>query len=179
MISTFTTEFYENLLTYFIKYDLSEFNVRKIPMTEAKQDLIEASQSPLDVWICQHYDELCKGIEEFELCQKWRTAPITYDKFKELVLKYKKEKEPNIITDDEDTKDFQYYLGLVISFVLRYNVYYISALIGIFILILILKQKDNFKIEWLLKQKNYSKINMYKVRRYGEVWKSLCGGLQL
>ena len=124
-------------------------------------------------------DELCKGIEEFELCQKWRTAPITYDKFKELVLKYKKEKEPNIITDDENTKDFQYYLGLVISFVLRYNVYYISALIGIFILILILKQKDNFKIEWLLKQKNYSKINMYKVRRYGEVWKSLCGGLQL
>ena len=92
-------------------------------------------------------DELCKGIEEFELCQKGRTAPITYDKFKELVLKYKKEKEPNIITDDEDTKDFQYYLGLVISFVLRYNVYYISALIGIFILILILKQKDNFKIE--------------------------------
>ena len=62
MISTFTPEFYENLLTYFIKYDLSEFNVRKIPMTEAKQDLIEASQSPLDVWICQHYDELCKGI---------------------------------------------------------------------------------------------------------------------
>lgn len=62
LTSSFTPEFYENLFTYFMNYDLSDFNVRDIPMTEAKQDLIDASQSPLDVWICQHYDELCKGI---------------------------------------------------------------------------------------------------------------------
>jgi hypothetical protein len=55
-------EFYDNLLTYFMKLDLSTFNVRLIPQTEAKQDLIDASRSPLDVWICDHYNELIEGI---------------------------------------------------------------------------------------------------------------------
>ena len=30
-------------------------------MTEAKQDLIEASRNPIDVWICNNYNESCKG----------------------------------------------------------------------------------------------------------------------
>ena len=58
-----TPEFYDNLLTYFIKYDLSAFNVRCIPMTEAKQDLIEASRTPVDQWICDHYTSLLEGME--------------------------------------------------------------------------------------------------------------------
>jgi hypothetical protein len=32
-------------------------------MTEAKQDLIEASRSPIDIWICDHYDEIKKGVQ--------------------------------------------------------------------------------------------------------------------
>ena len=62
LVNSFTKEFYDNLLTYFMKYDLSTFNVREIPMTEAKEDLIEASRNPLDVWICEHYDDLCAGM---------------------------------------------------------------------------------------------------------------------
>ena len=62
MFSSFTNEFYENLITYFMKQELSDFNPRNIPMTEAKQDLIEASRTPLDFWICEHYDDLIKGI---------------------------------------------------------------------------------------------------------------------
>ena len=49
-------------MTFFMKRDISKFNPRKIPMTEAKQDIIEASRSALDVWICDHYDELVKGL---------------------------------------------------------------------------------------------------------------------
>ena len=45
-----------------MKQELSDFNPRNIPMTEAKQDLIEASRTPLDFWICEHYDDLIKGI---------------------------------------------------------------------------------------------------------------------
>ena len=59
---SFTPEFYAHLLTFFMKRDISKFNPRKIPMTEAKQDIIEASRSALDVWICDHYDELVKGL---------------------------------------------------------------------------------------------------------------------
>ena len=58
-----TNEFYANLLTFFMKYDLSTFNVRDIPMTDAKQDLIEASRSPVDQFICDHYDSLVKGMQ--------------------------------------------------------------------------------------------------------------------
>ena len=54
--------FYNNLLTFFIKRDISSFQIRSIPMTEAKQDLIEASKTPLDIWICEHYNDLCEGI---------------------------------------------------------------------------------------------------------------------
>ena len=59
---SFNKDFYDNLFTFFMSYDLSTFNVRKIPMTEAKQDLIEASKSPIDVWINDHYDSLVKGM---------------------------------------------------------------------------------------------------------------------
>lgn len=31
-------------------------------MTEAKQDIIDASKSPIDVWINDHYDSLVKGM---------------------------------------------------------------------------------------------------------------------
>ena len=43
-------------------YDLSTFNVREIPMTEAKQNIINASKSPIDQFICDHYNELVIGM---------------------------------------------------------------------------------------------------------------------
>ena len=45
-----------------MKYDFLTCNVRDIPMTEAKRDIIDASKSPIDVWINDHYDELVKGM---------------------------------------------------------------------------------------------------------------------
>lgn len=62
LVNSFTNEFYDNLLTFFVKYDISTFNVRELPMTEAKEDLIEASRNPLDIWICEHYNQLCTGM---------------------------------------------------------------------------------------------------------------------
>ena len=54
-------EFYSHLLTYFMKRDISNFNPRIIPMTDAKQDLIEASKSPVEQFICDYYNKLCEG----------------------------------------------------------------------------------------------------------------------
>ena len=59
---SFTPEFYSHLLSFFMQRDISKFNPRVIPMTEAKHDLIEASRSPLDVWICDNYNDLIEGI---------------------------------------------------------------------------------------------------------------------
>ena len=54
--------FYDNLLTFFIKRDISNFKPQRIPMTEAKQDIIDASKSPVDTFICDHYRELIDGM---------------------------------------------------------------------------------------------------------------------
>jgi hypothetical protein len=62
LVDTFADEFYSNLLTFFMIMDLSDFDTRKIPVTEAKQDLIEASRPVIDSWIMEHYDELILGL---------------------------------------------------------------------------------------------------------------------
>ena len=62
LCNSFNEEFYDNLLTFFMKRDLSSFQIRNIPMTDAKQDLIDASKSPLDIWICEHYNDLIEGL---------------------------------------------------------------------------------------------------------------------
>ena len=85
LFSLFTNEFYENLMTYFMKHDIKEFNPRIIPMTEAKQDLIEASRTPLDNWICEHYDELILGIP----CSDALTSKPTEMKDKNFQLQIK------------------------------------------------------------------------------------------
>ena len=85
LFSSFTNEFYENLMTYFMKHDIKEFNPRIIPMTEAKQDLIEASRTPLDNWICEHYDELILGIP----CSDALTSKPTEMKDKNFQLQIK------------------------------------------------------------------------------------------
>ena len=62
LMESCTKDFYDNLLSFFMKYDLSTFNVRDIPMTEAKQDIINASKSPIEQFICDHYNDLVKGM---------------------------------------------------------------------------------------------------------------------
>jgi putative DNA primase/helicase len=57
-----TPLFYQMLFTYFIQRDLKDFNVRKIPMTEAKNDLIMASRCPIDDWISENLEKLKEGM---------------------------------------------------------------------------------------------------------------------
>ena len=55
-------DFYPNLLTFFIKRNISDFLPAKIPMTDAKQDIIRASLSVMEDWICRHYVQLLEGM---------------------------------------------------------------------------------------------------------------------
>ncbi|KAH7816128.1 putative Poxvirus D5 protein [Monocercomonoides exilis] len=55
---SFDNEFYEQLLCYFISKNLSEFNTRAIPTMEAKEDIIAASLSVIDVFCQEHYNKL-------------------------------------------------------------------------------------------------------------------------
>ncbi|KAH7815840.1 putative Poxvirus D5 protein [Monocercomonoides exilis] len=57
-ISSFDNEFCEQLLCYFVSKDLSNFNTRAIPSTEAKEDIIAAPLSVIDVFCQEHYNKL-------------------------------------------------------------------------------------------------------------------------
>ena len=59
---SFTKEFYDNLLTFFSKVDTKGFNPRIMPMSEAKQDIIEASCSDFDEWVNNNYQALIEGM---------------------------------------------------------------------------------------------------------------------
>ena len=76
-----STAFYNNLLTFYCKFDLSKYNVRKIPMTDAKQHLIEASRQPIDIWICKHYNELCEGMlkQDARMCKPTELKERTFN----------------------------------------------------------------------------------------------------
>ena len=92
-------------------------------------------------------DKLCDGIEDFYLCKKWANVSLSYKEFVKRIEEYKNKNE--IIIDDEEEviKDLKYYIDYIIKLLLKYNTYYIIALILVLVLIYIIKQNDNFKIE--------------------------------
>jgi hypothetical protein len=54
-------EFKQLLFSYFMKKDLSKFDPRKLPMTEAKQDIQDASKSPYQLFIQEHIQNFIEG----------------------------------------------------------------------------------------------------------------------
>lgn len=64
--SSFTAEFYDHLLSYFVHYDIADFNVRRIPGTDAKEELTIGFMSTIDKWIVKHFEELKEGMIDTE-----------------------------------------------------------------------------------------------------------------
>ena len=60
LINSFTENFYENLFRYFAQRDISNWNNRKLPQTEAKNDIIEASRSSYEYFISNKKTEFMK-----------------------------------------------------------------------------------------------------------------------
>ena len=59
--------FYEHLTAYFLSRDISGFNPFKIPMTDAKRDIIAASRTPCEDWIVENYNDLVEGMTLLEV----------------------------------------------------------------------------------------------------------------
>ncbi|KAA6373696.1 MAG: hypothetical protein EZS28_030775, partial [Streblomastix strix] len=62
LCNSFDDDFYNNLFTFFMTRDISQFNPRNIPMTQAKKDIIKASISPVDDVIISHFKSFRDGI---------------------------------------------------------------------------------------------------------------------
>ena len=63
LCGSFNDAFYENLYTYFMRRDISKFNPRIMPDSEAKDDIINASKSSYELFI---QDKIHRFIEGFD-----------------------------------------------------------------------------------------------------------------
>ena len=54
--------FYDNLLTFFLHTDITGFNPREFPHTEARRSIISLGFSAVEEWVCQHYNDLIAGM---------------------------------------------------------------------------------------------------------------------
>lgn len=65
LASSFTDEFYEALTSFFMNRDISNFNVTgTIPNTVAREELIRASMTTTQQWVCRYYHTLVeKGMK--------------------------------------------------------------------------------------------------------------------
>ena len=61
LIKSFDDEFYNNLFTFFMKRDLSKFNLRKLPITEEKEELLEVNKSSYELFVEEHEEEFKLG----------------------------------------------------------------------------------------------------------------------
>ena len=81
-------EFYENLLTFFMQRDLSEYNPRKIPVTKAKKNLIAACRSFVDNFIIEYYKEMAEGATPTEVKNYYTGFSMLCESRKERVQKF-------------------------------------------------------------------------------------------
>jgi len=78
LCDSFTSEFYENLFTFFMMLDINNYNLRKIPTTESKEDIKEASMSSYELFIREYYER----INDI-------TGPDMFNLYNEFIEKYK------------------------------------------------------------------------------------------
>ena len=58
LCDSFDETFYENLFTFFMKLDIRNYNLRKIPNTEAKEIIKEASMTSYELFVREYYDQI-------------------------------------------------------------------------------------------------------------------------
>ena len=69
----FNQDFYENLFTFFMMLDTKNYNLRKIPSTESKENIIEASMSSYELFVreCWEQIENVSGPDLFEMYNRF------------------------------------------------------------------------------------------------------------
>ncbi|KAA6365242.1 MAG: hypothetical protein EZS28_039231 [Streblomastix strix] len=62
LCNSFVEEFYNNLFLFFMTRDISQFNPRNIPMTQAMKDIIRSSRLKVDDIIIVHFKQFKDGV---------------------------------------------------------------------------------------------------------------------
>lgn len=91
-------------------------------------------------------DNLCTGIEDYELCKKWNSSSSNYDNFLNSINIYKKSLEPSAVDDNIVYK--KSLSEILINFYIN-NYYFIfgGTIIVLLPIIIILKKKANIDLK--------------------------------
>ncbi|KAA6397881.1 MAG: hypothetical protein EZS28_006594 [Streblomastix strix] len=92
---SYTQEFYENLITFLLERDISQFNPTLIPMTKAKKQMINVSRSLVDDVIMEHYEQFKQGIP-INLVSSFKPSNWLVKIYKNLMVHKCKEQTPRI-----------------------------------------------------------------------------------
>lgn len=85
-------------------------------------------------------DNVCKGIENYKLCQRWSTINMTYDEFKQNIQEYKN----SLIKTDEQTDKYKSIFDYILEFYIQYYYYILPGIIILSVAsILIIKKREN------------------------------------
>ncbi|KAA6395906.1 MAG: hypothetical protein EZS28_008566 [Streblomastix strix] len=121
--NSFDADFYNNLFTFFLTRDISQFNPRDIPMTQAKKDIILASVSPVDEVIIRQFKSFGDGVtcsivegwkpqdmklKNYQLSNKSISERVRKSSDGERIFIYKMKEEMILIYEnmlDEDIKE--------------------------------------------------------------------------
>ncbi|KAA6362884.1 MAG: hypothetical protein EZS28_041589 [Streblomastix strix] len=85
LCNSFDKDIYNNLFTFFMTRDISQFNPRAIPMTQAKKDIIKASISPVNDVIISHFKSFRDGIA-CNIVEGWKPKEMKLTNY-QLVIK--------------------------------------------------------------------------------------------
>ncbi|KAA6353748.1 MAG: hypothetical protein EZS28_050725, partial [Streblomastix strix] len=107
-------DFYDNLLTFFMKRSISQANLQVIPMTEAKKDIQKVNKSPAENFVVKYLKQLKQGMD-CNLAVEYNPNELTEFQFKvylKVICDYERKNAPQ----SSGMKKIGYYklkLGLV------------------------------------------------------------------
>lgn len=92
-------------------------------------------------------NDLCKGIETYNLCKKWTKNNYSYDEFKELIIDYKNKKAEQESKKEVEVVYEKTFLNYFIEFYVKYYYFLLIGIIVIcFIAMYLNKKKNGFDI---------------------------------
>ena len=76
LLASFTPEFYQNLMFYFLNLNIGDFAHRDVPLTEAKQIIQDACRAPIEQFIRENFRAIqnITGPDLFELFKRYCKA---------------------------------------------------------------------------------------------------------
>ena len=125
-------------------YSSGEYNFKIFSLDKTcKNQLISNKTIKLPDYNPYANEKICEGIEEYELCQKWKKNDLDHDQFITKVTKYKNEK--NKIEKSEETEE-DITNNIIVWLINHYFPILLSIIFICSILIVILSKKDKFDL---------------------------------